>query len=167
MMRAGPSRRIAIAAIIAILGLGAFWIGNDREGQDVEMNVARPAPEVQQDEPFAEDIAAVEDAWDEPIPEDLHRIGGVDWWGWARMRLEQTDDGPRFDGAYRDARVLYVGPFDYRHPEGTPPPKDVFRRYVMSHFDGTALVFREVGEDPPLDHFLLVPAEPERIQRRP
>lgn len=157
---------LVVAALAAMLLIGV-WDG----GNDMTRNVARASPHVLEAEPWPDQVRAVEEAWGEPIPETLTRIGGVDWWSWAEMRrivLPSENGAPErvlFEGAYRDARVSYRGSFLYRHPHGDPVPADVFDRYVMSHLDDTALVFIAEADTPPVDWFELVPANPHDVRR--
>lgn len=155
------SKYTLITALIVCAGL---LISAQKGDDEMAPSVARALKDVEFHEPFPDEIDAVEKAWNEPIPSNLIRIGGIDWWSWAY--IEQTNIGGQlgFVGAYRDSRILYEGAFVYSHPKELAVPSNVFENYAMSHLDDTALVFIEIGDTPPLGSFVLVPANPENIR---
>jgi hypothetical protein len=128
--------------------------------------LARPDPDAAAYTPFPDEIASVEAAWGEPIPDQLERIGGVDWWSWAQVEMTIADGKASFHGEYRDCSQRYRGPFLYRHPQGAPLPAHPFTDYVMTHLSEDAIVFSKDDDSTPRDYFLLEPADPRLIERR-
>ena len=153
----------AALALAAVLGLLSYRFFGENDMSSTE---ARNHPAVAESAPFDSEIEAVEEAWGEPIPDDLLRIGGVDEWGWARARYRIEEDGRlAFEGAYRNWRVRYEGPFVLIGGKDELSTETIFADYAMSHIDGTDLMFVELTEDVPRDTFRLRPAEPERVER--
>ncbi len=117
---------------------------------------------------FESEIAAVEQAWDEPIPDYLILIGGVDWPAWAFICKKTGDPIGIFRGEYRDALRLYQGKFRYVHPKGKPMPQRIFDSYFMgyldSHMGREGIFFQELAE-PPVDYFYMEIVEPDLIRR--
>lgn len=113
---------------------------------------------------FPSEIALVEKAWGEPIPTELARIGGVDWWGWARICRENGG----WVGEYRDASYRYVGPFTFVTPDGEPAGFDPVGTYYLSHYDWERglLLYRIEPEDPPVSYYFMRLAEPDLLEQR-
>ena len=128
--------------------------------------LAKASPEVKQYSPFPDEVRAVETAWGAPIPDHLTRIGGVDWWSWAAVRMIIKDDQVTFHGEYWDAKYRYEGEFVYKHPDGAPLPEKVFDNYVMSHISNTEIVFVKNDDSVPRDSFVLAPANPELVEKK-
>lgn len=160
-----PALRLGAIAVVS-LGAALVYFAQTRDSQMSQI-FAQPNPEVAQHEAFPSDIEAVERAWGEPIPDHLDRIGWFDEWGWAQIYRETSDPPGIFHGEYRNWRVRYRGQFRYVHRDGGPVPDDVFSRYFMGRIDGTAIIFDEVSDTPPVDYFELVPTDPSRIELSP
>ncbi len=114
-------------------------------------------------EAFASEISLVEDSWGQPIPEDLHRIGGLDWWGWARVCRE---DGV-WRGAYWDQLLRYEGRFEFVTADGAPAGFDPVGSYYLSHYDRERglLLYRIEPEEPPVSYYFMRLAEPDLLER--
>ncbi|WP_299303738.1 hypothetical protein [uncultured Litoreibacter sp.] len=127
-------------------------------------NQAKPDPDWKTNEPFPDDIAAVEQGWDLTIPPDYTIIGGVDEFGW--VFLKPTDRVGFFEGEYLDARLRYRGLWRYEHPDGKVAPEDVLGTYFISSYTlGEGLFIRPLGEfEPPVPYAYLVPVVPEDVQ---
>jgi hypothetical protein len=161
-------RPLLRAGALAAAALGAIIIYLTQTGdRHMSQIFAQPDPAVATHDPFPTDIEKVERAWGEPIPDHLLRIGGVDEWGWAQVYRDTADPPGIFRGEYRNWRVRYKGAFRYVHRNGGPAPDDIFSRYLMMSIDGTALIFQEIRDTPPLDYFELVPVDADQIERSP
>ena len=111
-----------------------------------------------------DEIAAVERAWGESIPDHLIQIGGIDWKGWAFICRDTHDSLGIFRGEYRDAAISYQGMFRYKHPEGKSMPNRLFDTYFMSHMRREGIVFRELRL-PRKDFFYMEIVNPELVRR--
>ncbi len=159
------TRRLAIVIILlGAVALGYFGLTSQPGVQIVTENQAKPDPDWKTNEPFPDDIAAVEQGWDLTIPPDYTIIGGVDEFGW--VFLKPTDRVGFFEGEYLDARLRYRGLWRYEHPDGKVAPEDVLGTYFISSYTlGEGLFIRPLGEfEPPVPYAYLVPVVPEDVQ---
>lgn len=161
------TRRTFPAALAVVLGLvGGLWLCHDpNQGEDLRTTLpARNDPAVEQGLVFDSEIAAVEAAWGQPIPDHLLRIGGQDEWSWAAVQITTEAGELHFFGEYRNHKLRYVGPFERVGGRAPIGARAIVEVYVLSHIDGTDLVLREIGTQPPRDYFLLRPVHPDRIE---
>ncbi len=160
-------KRFAILLMLGTaLAAGVIWLNTQTGETEMSQDFASASSDVAQYEPFPDEIAAVETAWGEPIPDHLVRIGGVDWWSWASVQKIVQNDQIIFRGEYRDARLRYRGDFIYQHPQGNQPPEAIFENYIMTHISDIDLVFVKNDDIIPKDNFVLKPANPEAVERR-
>ena len=106
-------------------------------------------------EPFDDDIAAVVEAWGEPIPNHLELVGGPAEWGWAAMRYEIEDGELRFFGEFRNWRYRYIGEFSLFGGKTDLSAETIFTDYRMSSIDTDAVLFSEIKGTAPVDYFRL------------
>jgi hypothetical protein len=154
-----------VTTLFWLLAIAQVVGGTEGEAEMFESH-ARAAADVANHTPFPDELTAVETAWGEPIPSDLKRIGGVDWWSWANVDMTIKDQKPVFTGEYLDRVQRYRGVFNYRHPKGMPMPANPFKDYVMSHLSEDAIIFIKDDSSVPRDYFMLEPANPSMIERR-
>ncbi len=88
---------------------------------------------------FPEDITAVALTWNKPIPDDFIQIGGIDWFGWAKICRDNADDPGIFRGEYRDAKQRCDGPWRIVDPQDRALPDNILERYQLSHFSNNRL----------------------------
>lgn len=114
--------------------------------------------------PFPDQMEAVVRAWGEPIPDNLRLVGGVDWFGWARVCRHEGDPPGTFRGEYRDALILYEGTFRHQSSGGDVLPDGLFDDFIVSHYDPGVGLMLGSRADGPLQWFTLVLAEPHRLR---
>ena len=114
-------------------------------------------------EPFDDDIAAVVEAWGEPIPDHLELVGGPAEWGWAAMRYEVDGEVLRFFGEFRNWRYRYKGEFLFGG-KSELGAETVFADYYMSSIDTDAILFSQTQGAPPTDYFRLRAKDPDQIE---
>lgn len=158
-------KKCALLLLVLVIGatLVALWLGKgEGSGEnDMEITYAKPSPEVAEHEPFPSEIAAVEEAWGEPIPDELTRIGGVDGWSWARIWRDPKDPPGLFHGEFRDKTSRYEGPLRLSSADPEVLGNAPLQTFYMQNIDANGVHFIEAEGEPPLRYFTLEPVDRE------
>lgn len=158
------SVRRAIGAGMVLAVLAAFFVMTRMERTMHTMTIGQAA-EMADYTPFPEDIAAIEAAWDAPIPANLELVGGPDEIGFAKVWLEDGAQPIVFRGHFVNKHVRYAGLLRYVHPKGASLPDLGKGGYVIASIDDARLLIGQDTNTHPRDWFYLEPLAPLEVER--